>query len=73
MSQPLTLDALEAALRSIGAVGQSATLFQSTCSFTIRLRDPNEGPLAPLVAITGQGPTLDAAVVDALRKIEVRR
>lgn len=69
----LTVDALEAALRAAHAVHTSAALFAGTCTFTIRVRDASDGPLALPVAVVGQGATLDAAIVDALRKVEVRR
>ena len=66
----LTVDALEAALRAAHAVHVSASLFAGTCAVTIRVRDALG---AEPVAVTGQGATLDAAIVDALRKVEVRR
>lgn len=69
MSQPLTLNNLEAALRAAGAVGQSSTLFPGTVAFNLFVRDPKEGPLAAPVSITGQGPDLAAAAIDALRKL----
>ncbi len=64
--QPLTLAMLEAALRSVNAVGQSAMLLSGAgCGFTIHVADKFGG--SP-IAVTGHGADLDAAAIDALRK-----
>ena len=73
MTAALTVAGLEAALRAAHVVHASASFFAGMCAVTIRVRDGDDGPLALPVAVFGHGATLDAAVADALRKVEVRR
>jgi hypothetical protein len=64
----LTVDGLEAALRAIGVVSCGAVLFSGRVTVSLRMRDSLGEP----VAVTGEGPSLDAAMVDALRKAGAR-
>ena len=64
----LTVDGFEAALRSINVVSVGAVLFAGRVTVSIRVRDALGEP----TTIAGEGATLDAAAVDALRKAGAR-
>ena len=68
MIAPLTVADLEAALRALGVEHCSAALLGGVVAVSLRVRDAMREP----VAVTGEGATLDGAMVDAMRKCGAR-